>query len=169
MDRDEEVILVDEQDKAIGAGPKLEVHADGRLHRAFSVFVFNRAGQLLMHQRAETKYHSGGLWTNTCCGHPRPGESVADAASRRLGEEMGFDCELIEIGVFTYRAELDHDLIEHEIDHVFTGRYDVDPSPAPEEVQAWEWVEVADLRERLIAEPERFTAWFPFALRALPS
>jgi isopentenyl-diphosphate delta-isomerase len=119
----EQVILVNEQDQPVGACEKMSAHEQGLLHRAFSVFIFNSRGRLLLQQRSKGKYHSGGLWTNTCCSHPRPGETTEDAAYRRLQEEMGFQTELFHAFTFTYRAELDKELVEHEIDHVFTGIY----------------------------------------------
>jgi isopentenyl-diphosphate delta-isomerase len=158
--KEEQVILVDEHDRRVGIAEKMYAHRSGALHRAFSVFLFNTAGQLLLQQRADNKYHSGGLWTNTCCSHPRPGESTAQAARRRLREEMGIDCELEEIFTFIYRADLDHELSEHEYDHVFVGWCDVEPVPAPEEVADWRWVDVDELRRDLDEHPERYTFWF---------
>jgi isopentenyl-diphosphate delta-isomerase len=133
------------------------------LHRAFSVFVFDDAGRLLLQQRARHKYHSGGRWTNTCCGHPRPGESIAPAAARRLREEMGFACDLRPAGAFLYRAEVGEDLVEHEYDHVLIGRHDGDPTPDPDEVAAWRRMALPDLLAELGRRPERFTVWFPRA------
>src|SRR5687768_14206462 len=130
------VILVNEQDEPVGTMEKLEAHQKGLLHRAFSVFVVNKNGEMLLQQRAQDKYHSGGLWTNTCCSHPLPGENVLDASHRRLMEEMGFDCPLREIFSFTYRAEFDNGLTEHEFDHVFFGEYDGEVIPDTAEVQA---------------------------------
>ena len=115
------VVLVDDDDRIIGTAPKLDAHQSGALHRAFSIIVWDSAKRLLLQKRQAGKYHSGGLWTNACCGHPRPGEDVADAARRRLGEEMGFSCPLTNIGTIRYRAALDHSLTEHEIVHVFRG------------------------------------------------
>src|SRR5919205_4313288 len=125
----EELILVDAQDRELGVKEKLQAHVEGALHRAVSVFVFDGGGRLLLQKRAPTKYHSAGLWSNTACGHPRPGESTLAAARRRLREEMGFDCELREAFQFLYRAELDGELVEHEYDHVFVGVHDRDPAP----------------------------------------
>jgi isopentenyl-diphosphate Delta-isomerase len=154
------VVLVDNADHEIGRMEKLEAHRLGKLHRALSVFVFNSDGQLLIHRRALEKYHSGGLWTNTCCSHPRPDEDVADAALRRLSEEMGMSCKLTRAFDFIYRAELDHELTEHEFDHVFTGHSDQNPKPDPAEVMDWKWIEPNELLERLSTHPEEFTAWF---------
>ena len=115
---EEKVTLVDEQDQPIGEGEKMQTHQEGKLHRSFSIFIFNSKGEVLLQQRAKSKYHSGGLWSNAACGHPRPGEETLAAAHRRLQEEMGFDCELQELLQFTYKVKLDHDLWEHEYDHV---------------------------------------------------
>ena len=160
----ERVILVDEQNRALGTAEKLSAHAEGRLHRAFSVFVFDRAGRLLLQRRARAKYHSGGLWSNTACGHPRPLEPTAAAARRRLREEMGFDCELTEAFGFVYRAELDNDLVEHEYDHVFVGTFDGEPAPDPSEVEGWRWLSVGELRRELREHPRDFTYWLRQAL-----
>jgi isopentenyl-diphosphate delta-isomerase len=159
----EQVILVDEQDRAIGTCEKMEAHLQGHLHRAFSVFVFNARGRLLLQQRAQSKYHCGGLWTNTCCSHPRPGESVEDAAYRRLQEEMGFQTELTAAFTFTYRAELDKGLIEHEVDHVFTGIYEGEVIPNSEEAMDHSYMSVSDLEESLQRFPEKFTPWLKIA------
>ena len=132
-----DVILVDSQDNPIGVMEKMMAHQTGKLHRAFSVFVFNDHEELLLHRRALTKYHSPGLWTNTCCSHPMPGEDVAVAAHRRLQEEMGMACTLVKTFDFVYRAELDNDLIEHEFDHVFFGRTNDIPVINPDEVCVW--------------------------------
>lgn len=162
---DEIVILVDERDRERGAAPKLAVHRTGELHRAFSVFVFDSTGRLLLQQRAGTKYHSGGLWTNTCCGHPRPGEDIVDAGERRLSEEMGFGAGLRHAGAFTYRAEVGGGLVEHEFDHVLVGTFDGEPAPAPAEVDAWRWLSPQTALAECTAYPERFTPWFAQALR----
>jgi isopentenyl-diphosphate delta-isomerase len=155
-----EVILVDEHDNPVGIGEKMTTHRTGDLHRAFSIFIFNPQGQMLIHRRAGGKYHSAGLWTNACCSHPRPGESTEAAAHRRLQEEMGFDTQLEEVFQFTYRAEFENDLIEHELDHVFVGTYDGDPSPDPDEVGDWTWVDLETLEQDLEERPNRYTPWF---------
>jgi isopentenyl-diphosphate delta-isomerase len=156
----EEVVLVDERDEAVGRMEKLEAHRRGLLHRAFSVFVFHSDGRLLLQRRALTKYHSGGLWTNSCCGHPRPGEALVDAAARRLWEELRIDTALTERFRFTYRAELDHGLIEHELDHVLFGTHDHGADPDPEEADAVRYALPAEVDAELAAHPERYTAWF---------
>jgi isopentenyl-diphosphate Delta-isomerase len=127
------------------------------------VFVFDGAGRLLLQRRARGKYHSAGLWSNTCCGHPRPGEDTATAAARRLHEEMGFTCALASAGAFTYRAPLG-ELTEHEVDHVFTGRFEGTPQPDAQEVAAWRWVDATALAAELPARPERYSAWLAAAL-----
>ncbi len=163
---DERVILVDERDRAAGDAEKLQVHREGRLHRAFSVFVLDGAGRVLLQRRAAKKYHSGRLWSNTCCGHPRPGEDTGAAAERRLLEEMGFQCDLERAGAFVYRAQLG-DLVEHEYDHVFRGRFDGDPRPDPAEVEAWRWMPLEQLEAELRARPEQYTVWLAEALGRL--
>jgi isopentenyl-diphosphate delta-isomerase len=160
----EQVILVDEHDREVGVGEKLATHRTGVLHRAFSVFVFDRARRLLLQQRAATKYHSRGLWSNTCCGHPRPGEATVAAAHRRLREEMNIDCELRAAFSFLYRAELAGQLIEHEYDHVLVGEYDDAPAPDRTEVADWKWLSMAELRQDLSRAPERYSYWLKAAI-----
>jgi isopentenyl-diphosphate delta-isomerase len=160
----ERVILVDEQDRELGAAEKLAAHVAGRLHRAFSIFVFNSAGQLLLQRRAKAKYHSGGLWSNTCCGHPRPGEATPDAARRRLREEMNFDCELRAAFEFLYRAEFANELIEHEYDHVFVGEFDGAFVAEASEVEDWKWTTPDELRRDMRARPNDYTYWLRAAL-----
>lgn len=160
----ERVILVDESDREVGTEDKERAHREGRLHRAFSVFVFNSRGEMLLQRRARGKYHSPGLWTNTCCSHPRPGESVAAAARRRLREEMGMECELRGAFPFLYRAELDGGMTEHEYDHVLVGECDRDPVPDADEVEEWAWVDPEALRSRVEEDPESYTYWFRIAL-----
>jgi len=161
---EEYVILVDEKDNETGVMEKMEAHEKALLHRAFSIFVFNDAGQMMLQRRAHSKYHSPGLWTNTCCSHPRPGESLAEATQRRLVEEMGFSCKLEEVFSFIYRAGFDHGLTEHEFDHVFTGRYNGDPAINPDEVAGWRWVSVPELLEDVRNKPEAYTVWFRIAI-----
>lgn len=160
----EQVILVDENDSDIGVMEKMEAHGAGRLHRAFSLFVFNSQGKLLVHKRADAKYHSGGLWTNTCCGHQRPGETLDAAVHRRLAEEMGFDCELKEIFTTRYKADMNNGAIEHEIDHVFIGTYDGDPVPDPAEISAYAWVDQHDVIRDINKNPAHYTYWFKLLL-----
>lgn len=160
----EQVILVDQQDREIGVAEKLEAHRKGKLHRAFSVFLFNAKDEMLLQQRAAEKYHSGGLWSNACCSHPRPGEQTEAAARRRLREEMGISCNLNKAFDFIYRAEFDNGLIEHELDHVFIGRYDGAALPDPGEVMAHRWVSIDTLKKDLAIAPENFTAWFKIAV-----
>ena len=160
----EYVILVDRMGREIGTEEKLKAHREGKLHRAFSIFIFNTPGELLLQKRSETKYHSGGLWTNTCCSHPRLGESHYCAARRRLNEEMGFDCELMELFSFIYHANLENNLFEHELDLVFVGRYDGQPVPNPDEVDDWKWVDIEALKQDVGENPERYTYWFKLVL-----
>jgi isopentenyl-diphosphate Delta-isomerase len=157
---EEKVILVNEQDEAIGIEDKTTAHLLGVLHRAFSVFVINAAGQLLVQKRALTKYHSRGLWSNTCCGHPRPDEALEKAAQRRLREEMGFDSHLTELFAFIYRANLEDRLIENEYDHVLVGWFEGVPKPDPTEIADWRWVDIATLSVDLQEHPESYTYWF---------
>lgn len=154
------VVLVDAAGLPIGTAPKLDVHRRGTRHLAISVIVANARGQVMLQQRAFGKYHSGGLWTNTCCSHPYPGETVADAATRRLQEEMGFTCPLQPLFATAYRADLPNGLIENEYVHVFGGRFEDDPKPDPSEVQAWSWQSLDDINRQLKAGPGHFTAWF---------
>lgn len=158
------VILVDRLGREIGTEEKLKAHRGGKLHRAFSIFIFNAKGELLLQKRAETKYHSGGLWTNTCCSHPRPGESHYCAARRRLKEEMGFDSELTEFFSFIYHTKLDNNLFEHELDHVFVGNYDGHPVPNPDEVDDWKWINIDSLERDVGENPDRYTHWFKLIL-----
>lgn len=161
----EEVILVDENDQETGTCEKLEAHREGLLHRAFSIFVFSSKGELLLQRRARTKYHSGGLWSNTCCSHPRPGEITEYAAHRRLKEEMGFDCELKEIFSFTYQVEFESSLFEHEYDHVFLGRNDSKPKCDPKEVCDWKTIRIDELRKAIQKAPDEYTYWFKFCFQ----
>ena len=161
---DELVVLVDERDQEVGVGEKLRVHCEGRLHRAFSVFLFNAAGELLLQQRALGKYHSGGLWSNTCCSHPRPGELIAKAAASRLEEEMGISCPLWRAFDFVYQARVGEGLCEFEFDHVFVGHYDGEVFPNAAEVMAYTWMPVADLKADLRLSPESYTPWLAIAL-----
>jgi isopentenyl-diphosphate delta-isomerase len=158
------IIVVDQNDREIGTAEKLAVHRDGVLHRAFSVFIFNYRDQMLLQQRALAKYHSGGLWSNACCSHPRPGESIEEASERRLREEMRISCPLLKAFDFIYRAELDHELTEHEFDHVLIGRYEGHIQPDPSEVMAHRWISLYRLERELRHVPEKFTVWFKIAV-----
>ena len=157
---EDEVIVVDANDVAIGTAPKLEAHRRGLSHRAISVFVGDPRGSLLLQQRSAGKYHSGGLWTNTCCSHPRPGEDVHDAAMRRLDEEMGIACPLVFLFSMHYRANVSNELIEDEIVHVFGGRFSGVPNPNPLEVSDWVWRPSADIARDIDQRPDRYTIWF---------
>jgi isopentenyl-diphosphate Delta-isomerase len=163
----EQVILVNPQDEPIGVMEKMEAHQKGLLHRAFSVFIFNTKGEMLLQQRAITKYHSGGLWTNTCCSHPAPGESTAAAASRRLQEEMGFQTPLKESFSFLYKTPFDNGLTEHEIDHVFIGEYEAAIEPNPAEVEAYEYRSMDSIKAAIEHTPQLFTSWFKIAFPVL--
>ena len=155
----EHVILVDADDVEMGTMPKMEAHLEGKLHRAFSVFIFNSGGELLLQRRALDKYHSGGQWTNTCCSHPREGEDTLLAAQRRLMEEMGMIADLSHEFSFLYKAELSNGLTEHEYDHVFFGITDQVPDPDPEEVADFRYLQLAVLQEELNVHPEQYTEW----------
>ena len=156
----EQVILVDEQDQPIGLMEKQAAHLEPHLHRAFSVFVFNSKGELLLQQRAFSKYHSPGLWTNTCCSHPREGETVMEAATRRLKEEMGMKCELKEVYTFIYKAPVGQGLTEHEFDHVLIGQTDQTPCINTDEVASWKYTYLDDLEKDIQLQPELYTEWF---------
>lgn len=159
-----DVILVDLEDNAIGQMEKLEAHQKGVLHRAFSVFIFNNKLELLLQRRAFGKYHSEGLWTNTCCSHPAPGETVLEAANRRLKEEMELECQLHTSFSFIYKAELDNNLTEYELDHVVVGFSDETPHINPSEAIAFKWLKLEDIAEDIKKHPEHYTAWFKIIL-----
>ena len=156
----ENVILVDTNDTPVGQMEKLKAHLKGELHRALSVLIFNSDGELLLQQRAFSKYHTPGLWSNTCCSHPRPGEDSLEAATRRLQEEMGFTTPLIKSFDFIYKAHFDNGLIEHEFDHVFFGTFDGEPVINPEEANDFGWVKLNNLMEEMRSSPENYTVWF---------
>lgn len=160
----EEVVLVNEQDEVIGKMEKMEAHRKGALHRAFSMMIFNSQGELLVQKRSKAKYHSPGLWTNTCCSHPRPEEPIVDACSRRLMEEMGIEVKPEFAYKFQYKVKLDQNLIENEVDHIFTGVYDGVPTVNPDEVEDWKFVSLDELRKDAARNPENFTAWFRLIL-----
>lgn len=157
------VILVNEIDEPIGAMDKMEAHQKGLLHRAFSVFIFDAKGRMLLQQRAEEKYHGAGLWTNACCSHPLPGETTEDAAKRRLEEELGFVTSLKEIFAFTYRADVENGLIEHEYDHVFAGEYEGPIDANKTEVAAYYYEDIKELKLAMQIRPQKFTSWFKIA------
>jgi len=157
---EEQVILVNDKDEQIGLMPKMEAHKKGVLHRAFSVFVFNEKNELMLQQRALHKYHSPGLWTNTCCSHQRNGESSLEAGVRRLGEEMGFEIPLKETTSFIYKANFDNGLTEHEFDHILVGTFNKEPIINKDEVASWKWISMDDLEKDLNEHPDQYTAWF---------
>jgi isopentenyl-diphosphate delta-isomerase len=167
MPSPDRVLLVDANDRPVGTAGKLDAHVEGRLHRAFSVFVFDAAGHLLIQKRDAGKYHCGGLWSNTCCSHPPSDASVVEAARQRLDEEMGFSCDLDRLFSLTYRAPVGGGLVEHEYDHVFAARLDRRPAavaPNPQEVSDWRWVDPPTLRRDVAAQPQRYTPWFRILL-----
>ena len=157
---EEKVILVNSNDEPIGLMPKMEAHEKALLHRAFSVFVINSNNELMLQQRALQKYHSPGLWTNTCCSHQRDGEENIEAGLRRLQEEMGFETPLEYLFNFIYKAPFDNSLTEHELDHVMLGRYEGDPSINLEEVASWKWMDIDLIHADLINNPADYTVWF---------
>lgn len=159
-----EVILVDKNDVQTGTMEKMEAHRQGLLHRAFSIFIFNSNGEFLLQQRAPGKYHNGGLWTNTCCSHPLPGENVVDAAYRRLSEEMGFSTKLAPAFNFIYKATFDNGLTEYEFDHVFTGIYDGKIEVEKTEVSDYCYKNLKDITDSLLTHPQKYTEWFKIAL-----
>lgn len=160
---EEKVILVDKNDNQVGLMPKLEAHEKGILHRAFSIFIFNSKYELLLQKRASSKYHSGGLWTNTCCSHPKEGEDTLDAANRRLDEEMGIKTSLRKVYDFIYKAELDNQLTEHEFDHVFYGVCDNNPILNKDEAEDFKWVDMETLNNDIIKNEDNYTVWFKIA------
>lgn len=157
------VVLVDANDNDIGTMEKMEAHEKAVLHRAFSIFIFNTKGEMLIHQRAFSKYHTPGLWTNTCCSHPRLGETLQQATSRRLREEMGMEADIKKIFDFVYKADVGQGLIEHEFDHVFVGTTDVLPNINREEVETYSYIKMDDLRNDINMHPEKYTVWFKIA------
>lgn len=160
MKVNEKVVLVNRNDERVGTKEKLKAHQNGAsLHRAFSIFIFNSEGKLLLQKRAKSKYHSGGLWSNSCCSHPRPNESLEEATKRKLKEEMGFTCDLKEIFNFIYKEKVG-ELTEWEFDHVFVGVCDPDPNPNPKEVSEWKWVSLEELKRDLEKNPDLYTPWF---------
>ncbi|MBU1046481.1 isopentenyl-diphosphate Delta-isomerase [Patescibacteria group bacterium] len=157
---EKKIILVDDKDNEIGKGEKMKVHKEGKLHRAFSIFIFNSKKELLIQKRAINKYHNGGLWSNSCCSHPNYGESLGKATHRRLKEEMGFDCNLVKMSSFIYRKKFENGLIEHEYDHIFVGEYEKEPVPNLEEVEDWRWINLEDLKNDILINSDNYTFWF---------
>jgi len=157
---EEQVILVNERDEKIGLMPKLEAHQKGILHRAFSIFVFNDNNELMLQQRALNKYHSPGLWTNTCCSHQRDGETSLEAGKRRMEEEMGFITPLKETDSFIYKAPFDNGLTEHELDHILVGNYNGVPEINQAEVASWKWMTLEQIQKDIQINPDDYTAWF---------
>lgn len=158
--KEENVILVNERDEQIGLMPKMEAHQKALLHRAFSVFIFNDKDELMLQQRAYTKYHSPGLWTNTCCSHQREGESNIEAGKRRLKEEMGFSTDLKDTTSFIYKAPFDNGLTEHEFDHILVGKYNNEPNLNPGEAAGYKWLTLEEVKKDMEVNPHIYTAWF---------
>lgn len=156
----EHVVLVDREDNALGTMEKMEAHRKGLLHRAFSILLFDQQGRILLQKRSQNKYHSSGLWTNTCCSHPLPGERLEEATRRRLREEMGIDLQPVFAYTFIYKAPLDHNLIEHELDHVFVGTFEGTPLVNKKEVEDWKYADLNWLREDILKNPDAYTVWF---------
>ena len=163
----QQVILVDKNNRVKGFEEKIKTHKEGKLHRAFSIFIFNSKEELLIQQRAKTKYHSGGLWSNTVCSHPKPNETYQRAVHRRLREEMGFDCKLKKIFCFVYTANLQNGLIENEYDCVFIGKFDGKPKPDPGEIMDCEWISIKELKKRISSNPNSFSVWLKIALERI--
>lgn len=159
----DKVILVNEHDDLVGIMDKMEAHRQGLLHRAFSIFIFNGKGEMLLQQRAVSKYHSGGLWTNACCSHPIPGEKTEDAAQRRLKEELGFETPVEKIFDFVYKADFDNGLTEHEFDHVFAGEYEGELNVNSDEVSDFCYKEISEIKATMETHPQKYTAWFHLA------
>ena len=158
-------MLVDENDNEIGTEEKIKAHQDGgKLHRAFSIFVFNNKKEIMLQKRAASKYHFGGLWTNTCCSHPRTDEPIEETARKKLMQEMGFKTELRELFTFIYKATSENGLTEHELDHVLVGKFDGEPEPNPEEADEWKWISLEELERDVRENPDNYTPWFKIAL-----
>ena len=157
------IILVDEKDREIGWEEKIKAHKEGKLHRAFSIFLFNSRGEMLLQKRAKTKYHSPGLWTNTCCSHPRPNKNLEEETKRRLKEEMGINCQMKKIFSFIYKVNLGK-LMEHEFNHVFIGKFDGKPKASSEEVDDWKWINAKELKKEMRKKPEKYAYWFRLIL-----
>jgi len=160
---EKKVVLVDKNDNQIGLMPKMEAHQKGVLHRAFSIFIINSQNQILLQKRSANKYHSAGLWTNTCCSHPREGENIIDAGTRRLHEEMGIKTDLKVAFNFTYKAELENGLIEHEYDYVLIGKFNGTPKLNKDEAEDWKWISIEEVRKDIIENQTDYTVWFVIA------
>lgn len=160
----EEVILIDKNNRKIGTEEKIKAHKEGKLHRAFSIFIFNSKRELLIQKRVKNKYHSGGLWSNTCDGHPRPNETYSKATRRRLKEEMGFDCRLKKLFCFRYKTKLG-ELIENEYDCIFVGKFRGKPKPNPKEIIEYKWISIKDLKKDINKHPKKYATWFKLALK----
>ena len=160
----EYVILVDEEDRQTGTCEKLEAHEKGLMHRAFSIFLFNKNGEMLLQQRAAEKYHTPGLWSNTCCSHPRPDENMEDALKRKLFQEMGISAQVDKVFDFAYRADFDNGLVENEVDHVYFGEYNDAPNPNPEEIQSWKYSSFEEIKKEIEKDETMYTPWFKIVL-----
>lgn len=167
----EKIILVDEHDQVVGSEEKMKAHENGgKLHRAFSIFIFNNKGEMLIQLRSVKKYHFGGLWTNACCSHPNDGENLEEAVIRKLNQEFGFTTNLKELFSFTYKAtDKNSGLTEHEFDHVFIGEFNGVPQPNPEEIDNFKWISIQDLENEIELHPEKFTPWFKIIMEKLMS
>lgn len=163
----QQVVLVDKKNRKIGIEEKIKAHKEGKLHRAFSIFIFNSKGELLIQQRAKTKYHSGGLWSNTVCSHPKPNETYSQAVHRRLKEEMGFDCKLKKLFCFIYNAGFENGLIENEYDCVFIGKYNGMPKPNVQEIMNSKWVPINELKRDTDKNPKKYSVWLKVALKRI--
>lgn len=161
----EQVVLVDEHDVEVGSMEKMEAHQKGLLHRAFSVLIFNSKGEILLQKRSSNKYHSAGLWTNTCCSHPKPGEKMEHAVKRRLKEEMGIDVQPEYAYKFIYKATLENNLTEHELDHVYIAQFDGNPVANPAEVETWKYASISAIQAAVQKNPEAYTYWFQLILK----
>jgi len=164
---EQQVILVDTNNRKIGVEEKIKAHKEGKLHRAFSIFIFNSNGELLIQQRAKTKYHSGGLWSNSVCSHPKPNETYQQAVHRRLKEEMGFDCKLKKLFCFIYNMGFQNGLIENEYDCVFIGKFDGIPKPNHKEIMDYKWIYLKELKQDIIKNPNKYTIWLKIALKRI--
>jgi len=163
----QQVVLVDKHNRRIGVEEKIKAHKEGKLHRAFSIFIFNSKGELLIQQRAKTKYHSGGLWSNTVCSHPKPNETYLQAAHRRLKEEMGFNCKLKKLFCFIYNTSFQNGLIENEYDCVLIGKFDGNPKPNPKEVMNYKWILIKELKQDIKKNPNKYTIWLKLVLKRI--